>query len=169
MIKKNFYFNFIFLILFQSNLYAEIKIAYLDFDVVLSKIEKGKILFLDLKKKEEAKFKEFNSKEAKLKEEENKLKGSQNLISKEQLNISLNQFNKKIQNYREFKSNEIEKLKKDRKDEIFKLLDIINPIIQEYMAKNSISMLFDKKNIYIADKNYDITDDLIEIINKSFK
>ena len=49
------------------------------------------------------------------------------------------------------------------------LLKLINPIIQEYMNNNSISFLMDKKNIYIADKSYDITNNLIELINKKIK
>ena len=35
------------------------------------------------------------------------------------------------------------------------------PIIQDYMSENSISIIIDKKNIYIADKNYDITNNYI--------
>ena len=37
------------------------------------------------------------------------------------------------------------------------------------MKSNSINFLMDKKNIYIADKNYDLTNKLIEIINKKIK
>ena len=37
------------------------------------------------------------------------------------------------------------------------------------MKKNSISFLMDKNNIYIADKNFDITNNLIELINKKIK
>ena len=33
------------------------------------------------------------------------------------------------------------------------------------MKKNSIGIVIDKKNIFIADKNYDITKDLINEIN----
>lgn len=35
------------------------------------------------------------------------------------------------------------------------------------MSDNSISIIIDKKNIFIADKNYDITENLIELINKN--
>ena len=49
------------------------------------------------------------------------------------------------------------------------LLNLINPIITEYMQNNSISIIFDKKNIYIANKNYDISNNLIELINKKLK
>ena len=37
------------------------------------------------------------------------------------------------------------------------------------MFENSISIILDKKNVYIADKSYDITNNLIELINKSIK
>ena len=75
----------------------------------------------------------------------------------------------KLKNYKKNKADEINKLKQKRNDEIISLLNLINPIIQDYMSENSISIIIDKKNIYIADKNYDITNNLIEIINKKIK
>ena len=37
------------------------------------------------------------------------------------------------------------------------------------MADNSIYMLVDKKNVFIASKEYDITDNLIELIDNQIK
>jgi hypothetical protein len=37
------------------------------------------------------------------------------------------------------------------------------------MADNSIVILLDKKNIFIASKNYDITNNLITLIDKDIK
>ena len=37
------------------------------------------------------------------------------------------------------------------------------------MADNSIYMLIDKKNIFIASKEYDITNNLIELIDNQIK
>ena len=37
------------------------------------------------------------------------------------------------------------------------------------MKDNSIYMLIDKKNIFIASKDYDITNNLIELIDKQIK
>ena len=36
------------------------------------------------------------------------------------------------------------------------------------MDKNSISIIIDKKNVYIANVQYDITNKLIKIINEKF-
>ena len=165
--KKIHFIYFITLLLFNTKLFAENKLAYVDFDLLLSEINKGKILFETLKKSEDKKFEGFNIEEEKLKEEEIKIKESSKLISEDQLKDDLNEFNQKIIKYRNYKSKEIEKLKQIRKDEIYKLLDLINPIIQKYMTSNSISILFDKKNIYIADTDFDITNNLIDAINEN--
>ena len=37
------------------------------------------------------------------------------------------------------------------------------------MAENSIYMLIDKKNVFIASKNFDITNKLIELIDDQIK
>ncbi|MDC0240737.1 hypothetical protein OAK08_03760, partial [Candidatus Pelagibacter sp.] len=56
-----------------------------------------------------------------------------------------------------------------RNNNIVNLLNLINPIIEKYMAENSIYMLIDKKNVFIASKNFDITNKLIELINNQIK
>ena len=166
MYKKIF---FLILLILPFNVYGESKIAYVDLDFVLTNTNAGKIIFEKLENNEKLKKKIFDDKENKLKDEENKILASRNIISKEQLDININEFQNKLKDYRNYKSEELKKLNKIKNDEIMKLLNLINPIIQDYMKSNSINFLMDKKNIYIADKNYDITNKLIEIINKNTK
>jgi len=166
--KKIFFFIF-FLTSISTNVIAETKIFYVDMDFVLSNSVIGKKIFEKLSIDENKKKEEFNNQEKELKDEENKILASRNIISEDQLNLNIKEFQNTLRNYRNFKSGELKKLNKIRNDEIMKLLDLINPIIKEYMQKNSISIILDKKNIYIADKNYDISNNLIEIINKKIK
>ena len=167
----NIYKKIIFFLILTLpfNVYGESKLAYLDFDNLLLKINAGNVIFKKLEDNENIKKQEFLEKEKKLKDEENKILASRNIISAEQLDINIKEFQNKLRDYRQFKSKELEKLNKIRNDEILMLLKLINPIIQEYMNNNSISFLMDKKNIYIADKSYDITNNLIELINKKIK
>ncbi len=157
---------FIFYFFGFNNVSAENKIAYIDIDFILSNTNIGKQVFLKLKEKENLKLSEFNIEEKKLKDEENKILATKNIISKDQLNQNIKNFQKKLQKYKDSKSKEIDNLKKIRNDEILALLKSINPKIEKYMKENSIKILFDKKNIFIADKNYDITSDLIKLINQ---
>ena len=160
---------FLILLILPFNVYGESKIAYVDLDFVLTNINLGKKIFEKLEKNEKLKRETFNNKEKKLKDEENKILASRNIISQEQLDINIKEFQNKLKDYRNYKSEELKKLNKIKNDEVVKLLNLINPLIQEYMKSNSINFLMDKKNIYIADKNYDLTNKLIEIINKKIK
>ncbi len=154
---------------FSVNAFGDNKVAYLDLDYILSNTNIGKTVFQKLKKNEIEKNEQFKSQEQKLKDEENKILASKSIITEDQLKKNINDFQKKLNDYKKTKSQEITKLKKNRNDEIINILNLINPIIQDYMSENSISIIIDKKNIYIANKNFDITNNLIEIINKKIK
>ena len=75
----------------------------------------------------------------------------------------------KFQKYKKNKSKEIEELKMKRNKNILNFLNLINPIIEKYMSDNSIYMIMDKKNVFIANNNYDITKKLIELIDNQIK
>ena len=160
-----------FLLSFFLNysVYAESKIMYLDLDYILSNSNPGKKLFEDLKNSENLKLNELKEKEKELKNEENKILGSKNLISEDQLKINIENFQKKLTDYKSYNKNEIDKLQEKRNKDVKNLLNLINSIIETYMDENSISILLDKKNIYIAHKKYDITEILMELINKNIK
>ena len=159
----------IFFIVIPTNIFAENKIAYLDIDFILSNTNIGKSLFKKIQKFESDKINELNDKEKILKDEENKILASKNIISKDELNKKINEFQIKLKNYKNLRLDEINLLKKKRNEDILNLLKSINPLIEKYMNDNSISILIDKKNIFIADKNFDITKNLIDIIDNNLK
>ena len=166
---KKIIFTIIFFTGISTNAYAENKVAYLDLDFILSNTNVGKSLFEKIQKFENSKIKELNNKEQILKDEENKILASKNIISKDELNKNISEFQVKLKNYKNLKQDEINLLKKKRNEEIVNLLKSINPIIEKYMNEKSISILIDKKNIFIADKNYDITKNLVDLINNNLK
>jgi outer membrane protein len=159
----------IFFIVIPTNIFAENKIAYLDIDFILSNTNIGKSLFKKIQKFESDKINELNDKEKILKDEENKILASKNIISKDELNKKINEFQIKLKNYKNLRLDEINLLKKKRNEDILNLLKSINPLIEKYMNDNSISILIDKKNIFIADKNFDITKNLIDLIDTNFQ
>lgn len=149
--------------------YAENKISYIDMDFILSESNASKSLLIQLKDIETAQFEEFKIKDKKFKDDENKLLSSKNILSKEEFENKVNIFRKDLKNYQTNKSNIILNLKKKRSDEIMMFIKRISPIINEFMNNNSIDILIEKKNIFIAKSNYDITKDILEIINKEIK
>ena len=170
MIKlKNFYFILIFLSLFINSVNANDKVSYIDVDFLLSNTLAGKTLFNTLKKEEQLKIDKFKSKELKFKNKEKQILAKKNLISNEDINKELELLQIEFQKYKKEKIKEADELKIKRNKNIINFLNIINPIIEKYMIENSIYMLIDKKNVFIASKKYDITNNLIELINNQIK
>ena len=164
--SKIFIIN-IFIIILTSAVFAENKVVYIDLDTVFKKTNSGKSILEPLNNLEKKNIEEFKSEEEKLKIEEKQILGSKNLIAKEELKKKINIFKKKIQTYNKSKSDTLDNFKKKKNNEISRFLDFINPLIKNYMKENSVTILIDKKNIYIADSNYDITAQIISIIDKN--
>jgi Skp family chaperone for outer membrane proteins len=167
--SKKFYFINIFIFFFSTISFAENKIAYINVDLILSDSQPAKLLFSQLKIIEEKKLKKIKNDEINLKDEEKKILSTKNIVSKEEFNKSVNNFKKKVDNFKNTKNSNIDKLKKLRNREILRFFKLINPIIEKIMTDNSIEVLFEKKNIFIAKSNYDITQIIIESINKNIK
>ena len=166
-IKKFILFFFIFN--FCSFSYAEDKIGYIDLDFILSQSNASKSLFKQLKDIETIYLEDFKNKEKKLKDDENKILSSKNILSNEDYLKKVSIFKKDLSNYQTKKKDIINNFNIKRNNEIMRFIKLISPLINEFMTKNSIGILIEKKNIFIAKSNYDITENVLEIINKQIK
>jgi len=166
---KNFFFILIFLSLSINSLKAEDKVSYIDIDYILTNTIDGKKLLNELKNEEELKIKNYKLSDDNFKNEEKKILAKKNLISKEEIEKEMKILRNKFQKYKKDQTIEVEKLKNKRNKNIVNFLNLINPIIEKYMSDNSIYMIIDKKNVFIANKNYDITNNLIELIDNQIK
>ena len=168
-IFKNLFLILFFLAASVNYLKAQEKVSYIDIDYILATSIAGKSLLNKLKDEEELKINIFQSKDEDFKQKESKILAKKNLISKEEINKELKSLQIEFNEYRKDKAKQIQELKTKRQRNIVNFLSLLNPIIEKYMSENSIYMLIDKKNIFIANKNYDITNNLIELIDNQIK
>src|SRR6056300_141245 len=168
LIKKIFFLTVIIL-LSINNLKAEDKVAYLDIDFILTNTIAGKLLLENLKKQEKIKINKFKIDDKKFKNNEKKILAKKNLVSVEEIKKEMNELQIEYQKYNNDKKREIDSLKKKRNTNIMNFINLINPIIEKYMTVNSIYILMDKKNIFIAKNDYDITQKLIKLIDNQIK
>ena len=166
---KKLLLSLICLIFFTSNLSAENKVAYIDLDKILINTDAGKSLFKQLDNLEKSKLENLKNEEKKLKEEENKILSTKNILTQDEYIKKVNAFKKKIPIYQNKKKAIIDDLRKKRNAEIIRFLKMTNPFIESIMDKNSIDILIEKKNIFIAKSNTDITNIIINDINKNIK
>jgi len=166
---KRISFILIFLSLSINVLKADDKVSYIDIDYILTNTLAGKELLNTLKKEEEIKINKFKSNDDSFKNEEKQILAKKNLVSEKEMNKEMKALQIKFQKYKKVKQKEIDDFKIKRNRNIVNFLNLINPIIEKYMSDNSIYMLIDKKNVFIANKEYDITNNLIELIDNQIK
>ena len=73
---------------------------------------------------------------------------------------------KKVVEYQKDRRSSLDKITSQRAEARQTLLKTLDPIIQEYIQENKISIILDKKNILGGDQGIDITDIIIEKLNK---
>tara|TARA_B100000035_G_scaffold146369_1_gene124635 strand:- start:439 stop:948 length:510 start_codon:yes stop_codon:yes gene_type:complete len=143
------------------------KIVYLDIDKVLNRTINGKQIVENLENLRKKNLNEIQKKQIELNQKKEKIQKQKNILSEQEFKaqvisleneyLKFNEYNKKI-------SIEFDKKKKIELDEFMKF---IQPIIENYVKEKSITIVLNKKNIFIASKEYDITDDIINIVDKN--
>ena len=169
MIKK---LKLILLVIFFnsiSSLSNANNIAYVNLDSILQNSNLGKKTLIRIDQKKNIEQKKINEREDNIKLLEVEIKNKQNIISQDEFNKELSKLKKRINDFQLYKKQVYNNFEKLKNDEITIFFDQINPYVQDYLSKNSIDILFNNKNIVIGKDSLDITDKLINIINKSIK
>ena len=149
--------------------YSNDKVVFLDINYVLTNSNKGKLILNKLDERNKLNLSELKSKEKILKDLEMDLEKKKNIISDQELKNQINQLKSKIVEFRNKKKKITEEFNLLKKKEISNLMKLINPIIANYVEKNSINLVLDKNKILIGKKSYDITNDILELVNKNIK
>tara|TARA_Y100000996_G_C22386819_1_gene587470 strand:+ start:330 stop:842 length:513 start_codon:yes stop_codon:yes gene_type:complete len=155
--------------LFNSNfLYASEKLAFIDLDKVLKKSIFGKSLLIEIDNINKKNIQNLKNKEVELKKNEEEINKKKNILSEEEFKKEVNILKEKIIKFREQKNKMVASFEKKKTDYLNDFFSKISPIIQNYMDQNSIDILLERKNVFIGKSNSDITDIIIENINKKF-
>ena len=166
---KNFYLIVLVYFLTTSSVYSSGNTVFLDIDYVLNNSNLGKSIYVELEKLNKSNIKKLSSKEILLKEKKLAIDKTKNISSKEKLDKDINIFNKEVEQYRLEKNKLLENFKNKKKRELDNFLIKINPLIQEYMKNNSIDIVLEKNQIFMGNSLKDVSNDIINLINKNFK
>jgi outer membrane protein len=156
---------FIYFFILNSYSFAEQNLKFVDIDLVVKNTDVGKKILKKLNELDQQNVKKLNDFENELKTIESEIKFKKNIISEDELKKEIDNLNLKLADYKKLKNEMVKKLSETKNNELKKLFKAINPIIQNYMDKNSIEILLNSKNVFIGNKNSDLTQILIEEIN----
>lgn len=163
---------FFFLIIFtysQNYSLANDKIAIVDLDYVINKSLIGNNLLKELDSLNKSNLKKLNLLKNKIDRNKEEILKVKNVISEDELKKKIENQNNMIGEFDKTKiklEKEINELKRKKMLEIIKK---INPILEKYMEENSIEVLLKKDSIYLTKNNYDITNEILDLVNKNIK
>ncbi len=164
---KKYIFIFIIYLFNVTSLYSAENIVFLDIDYVLNNSNLGKSIYTELENINKENITKLNKKEKLIKEKQDNINKTKNVTAKEKLEKDIILFNKEVEQYKIEKKKILDDFKLKKNKELDNFLIKINPIIQEYMKSNSIDIILEKNQIFIGNKNKDITNEIIDLINKN--
>ena len=162
--------NIVLFFLFNINQAVSLeKIVFFDLDYVVSKSKAGANISKKLEKQNKKNIDVLNKEQEKLKKELEDIKKVQNIIDKKELEKKIKTHNGNVKNFNQKKKELSNNLTQQKKKEILQLINKINPILEEYMKANSIDFILSKQGVYLSKTSYDITQEILEIVNKKIK
>ncbi len=162
------YFFILILFFFKCNFASgEVKIAFIDLNYIMNNSISGKSINKFINDKRNKKKNEFKEIESKIKIDENELISQKNIIDKDVYNSKVNEIRKRINIYKTDRQKFNNSVEKNKIKYTNKLLEKLNPIISDYVEKNSITIVLPKKMIIVGKKNLDITLPILKVLDKS--
>ena len=149
-----------------TNLNADDKIAFLNVDTLIQNTTFGKSI---VKKIENLKIKDsnkFKERERKIRSQEEDLIKKKNILSQEEFEKNLKKIKLIMDTFNRDRKESNISFENKKKELLNSFFQKTRPLIEDYIAKNNITAVFNKNQIFIANKKYDITPDLIKIINE---
>ena len=166
---KRFTLILIILIFNVSFATSNDQIAFFDLDLVIKKSNIGIKTLKKINKLNNENIQKLKINENELKKQESEIKKKENILSSEELKKEISLLQNNLNKFRKDKDAMVSNFNKNKNIELENLFKLINPIIQNFMEKNSINILIERKNVFLGKINSDITSDLINLINKEIK
>ena len=160
-------FCVIIILIFSNLSYAEDGIYFVDADSLLNNSDYGKKIVNNLKKINSNNLSDIEKDEKELKKIEDEINNIKNIISEEELNKKISDLKDKIIIYRKKKDIKFKEYNDIKNKELNDFFFKITPYIEKFMEINSIQIILEKKNIFIANSKYDKTNSLIQFLNKN--
>ena len=163
LVKLIFFFSFTGLVLANEN------IRFININYIINNSEVGKNLNKLIYNKNEQIKTEFKKIKKKLEENKNKILTQKNVLKKEEFEELVKNHDDEVNEFNEMRKKETAKFNQFRINSKKKIIDVLNPIITNFLKKESIQILLQKDKIIFGDESLDITEEILDIFNKKHK
>ncbi len=167
-LKEKIFF-LIIIIFFQNYSFASEKIAFVDLDYVINKSKIGSKVLKELENVNKSNLKKLNLIKTKIDKNKEEIIKTKNVVSESELKSKIDEQKKSIIEFDQTKIKLEKEINELRRKKMLEIVKMINPLLEKYMEENSIEVLLKKDSIYLSKKNYDITKQILDLVNKNIK
>ena len=160
---------FLFLFILKTTYSYSSDVAYLDVQYIIDNSDIGLFYKKKLKKIQDKNANTLKPIEDKIKNQELEIKNKKNILNESEIENKINKLNNLVKDYQVNRKELNKKLLENKKKYTSEILKLLNPLLTNYVEKNNILIVLEKKNILIGIKSLDITSNLLELINNETK
>lgn len=168
----NFFLKIVFTLLIffslQNTSFAKQIIKFANVDLIIRETNLGNQMLNKITNLDKQNIELLTSFEKEIQKTQNEIQLKKNVISELEIQKKVEKLKKQMSDFNNKKKNMVGELTNIQNKELNLFFEKIKPIVQDYMNDNSIDLIFNSKNIFIGNKNSDITQELITHINNNF-
>jgi len=150
---------------FTGGVYAAEKFAYVDLSRLFSEYGKTKEYDKSLSEKQNAYRTEIDKKTNEVKQFQDKI----NLLSDKEKEAKKGEFETKVKALQDFERQKTTDLRKEQDDRMKEVFKDIEDAVKQYAEKEGYTLVFNDRVFVYQTKNMDITDKVMDILNKAYK
>ena len=159
----------LFLILITSGLFAELKIGYVNSDIILSEYHESKSADIELRKKYEKWEREATEKQERIRTMRENIQRQALFLSPDRLQALRKDLDDSVANYQSYLQQKFgqEGEAAQLNGKLYKpIVEKINAIIDELAKKENFDFIFDTKDgLVFGKEQYDLTSRILKILN----
>lgn len=156
----------LFFFLFFSVSIANENIRFVDINYIVNNSTSGKKLNQVIESKNKKIISELNNLGKKLKEKKDKIVKQKNILKKDELDKLIKDYEIEVKKFEEIRKKKRDNFNNFSINSKKKIIDLLNPLITNYLQKESIQLLLQKDKIIFGDDKLDITKEILKIFNE---
>ena len=166
---KFFFKKIIFFFLLIGISEANNNVKFVDINFIVNNSISGKNLNEIIEKKNKKVVSELNKIRDELKIKKDKIVAQKNILKKDELENLIKEYEKEVKGFNEIKKKKTDEFNSFSIKSKKKIIDLLNPLITNYLKKESIQILLQKDKIIFGDDKLDITNDILKLFDDKYK
>tara|TARA_Y100001958_G_C21096989_1_gene448242 strand:- start:86 stop:604 length:519 start_codon:yes stop_codon:yes gene_type:complete len=144
-------------------------IRFININYIVNNSEAGISLNKILDNKNKKISSELNELGKKLEKKKNKIVSQKNILKKAEFDNLVKDYDKDLEDFNNQRKTKTDLFNTFRVNSKKKIIDLLNPLITNYLKKESIQILLQKDKIIFGDDKLDITKEILIIFNEKHK